>query len=123
MKAVFTAEAIGFGYSLRPRADRPQGGRVMDGTRPWVDELAGLLGSDYQRHPVLYKVDYRGVGRTGNRNVFFCWTLEAGRIYHARYRVAWNDWQERFMTVNDAGEIAVVTEEQVRTWLGNVASA
>lgn len=126
MKAVFTAEAIGFGESVRQRGREPfSGARRLDARRPWCAELVGLVGiegnGEYRRSYLKPKIDYRDMGRSGNRNVYFCWTLDAGQLYQARYRVTWSRWEGRLMTVTEAGEIRDVTEEEVRGWLANVA--
>ncbi len=123
MKAVFTAEAIGFGESVRQR-DRgfAVGRRQLDARRPWCAELVGLEGDGaYRRRYLRAKVDYRDMGSTGNRNVYFCWTLDAGQLYQASYRVTWQRWEQRLMTVTTDGQIRDVTPEEVRSWLENVA--
>lgn len=117
MKAVFTAEAFGWGSSRQRERRRP-----FDVRRPHADELIGLDGSDYRCRWVRPVLDWRHMNSTGNRGAYFCWTLEAGRIYRVSYRESWTRWVDRLLTVTEDGAIVDVTEGQVRAWLANVTS-
>jgi len=124
VKAIFSAEAIGLDASTEITARIMGLSREMNRWhRPGVAELTGLSGeADYERRFLRPKADYTHATSTGSRGVWFFWTLEAGRIYEARYRTSWKDWAYRLMTVTEHGEIKDVTVEEVRGWLANVTS-
>lgn len=140
MKAAFGAEAIGLGHELAcndllaryPRdlrtwitgalgAPVTPAGRAIDpvNPRPWLAEIVGLHRRyRFERRFLPYKIDYSQASGTGNRGVWFWWTLESGRVYETWYRTSWQyGRQRRYLTVTDDGQIKDLTEDEVRAWL------
>lgn len=127
MKAAFGAEVIGLGYErMSTKLLVPLGGRrAVDpvNARPWLAEITGPDPRyGYARKFLPSKTDYQAASSTGNRGVWFWWTLESGRVYQTRYRTSWaGGYQRRFIAVADDGNIIDLTEEEVRTWLSEVS--
>lgn len=127
MKQIFTAEAIG----LRPEEERRHRRISEDAlrqanrdARPYVDELTGLmLSGAFLRQRLKPKADYAEANSRGTRGVRLVWTLEAGPVYHARYRTTWEQWHDRYLTIGPDGRMIDTTEEEARSWLENCRSA
>ncbi len=151
MKAAFGAEAIGLGYEadttklmapiMAAAGVDPELRRLLDQAgiseqwtgrrarnpqhpRPWVAELMGLHPHyRFERRFLSHRTDYRQASSTGNRGVWFWWTLESGHVYEASYRTSWGSgFTRRFLTVAAEGDIVDMTAEEVRAWL-NAGSA
>lgn len=120
--AAFRAEAIGFSpVPLFSRHAPP--GHKADRRQPWVAEITGL-DSRYglSREFVPRKTDYRHANRAGERGAEHWWTLESGRAYEARYRVTWDKWVTRWLTVTEEGDITDITEEEARQWASSISA-
>lgn len=115
MKGLFRAEAIGYGnynavrdYSRRPAGDHP----------PWLAEITGLSAKYGLAREFLHpKVDWSQSNSSANRGVFFCWTLEAGKVYQANYWTSWTRQVREFLKVADDGTVVEITREEVDAWL------
>jgi hypothetical protein len=117
--AAFRAEAIGLGPV--PRSSR--GGHNGDRRQPWVAEVTGTDPRFGLRREFLRpRRDYRDASRTGERGVGCWWTLESGRLYQARYRVTWDQWVTRFVTVTQDGEVADVSEQEALAWASAISA-
>lgn len=141
MKAAFGAEAIGHGHAEFAQsmgrsafAAAPQevallglptaGGKVVDplNRKPWLAELVGLHPKyRFERRFLKARVDYAQASSTGNRGVWFWWTLEGGKVYQTRYRTSWSSgYVTRLLTVDETtGDVVDIDEEEVIRWLSN----
>ena len=124
MKAAFRAEAIGLGPLAGGWSSHAAPGHKADRRQPWVAEITGLHPRfGFAREFVPRKTDYRDASRSGERGAMCWWTLESGRLYEARYRVTWDKWVTRYLTVSESGEISDLTEEEVRACLSAISAA
>jgi len=136
---VYGAEAIGFGYEMDankllapyPREARREiakalgfdllGGRARDpvNPRPWVAEIVGVCPRyRFERVFLPPRIDYSNASSTGNRGVWFWWTLSSGRVYEAWRKTSWRYGRDRqFMSVTEEGDIRILSEEEVIAWL------
>jgi hypothetical protein len=123
VKAAFSAEAIGLGPVPR-WGTRVAPGHSADRRLPWVAEITGTDPRyGLAREFLPRKLDCRDANRSGERGVTCWWTLESGRLYQARYRVAWNKWVTRWLTVSEDGDIRDVGEEEARQWANGISAA
>jgi hypothetical protein len=126
VKAAFGAEAIGLGASDNVTARMLGMSRELNRmARPWVAEIVGPDDRyGWRRRFLSHKADYRQANGGGTRGVWFWWTLESGRVYEAKYRTTWSlsSIMQRFLTVDDDGEIKDLTEDEVREWMATAAS-
>lgn len=132
MKAAFSAEAIGLGNDAElamlyavAQAASPSAAPLLrpKGCRPWVAEITGTDPRyGLARRFLPHKTDYRGSNSKATRGVMFWWTLEPGRLYQARYRVSWQKWEERFLTVTDDGGIRDLTAEEAARWASGISA-
>lgn len=117
--AAFRAEAIGLG----PVPRRSRGGHNWDRRQPWVAEVTGTdPWYGLARRFLRPRRDYRHANGSGERGAECWWTLESGRLYQARYRVTWDQWVTRYLTVTPAGEVASVTEEEAMAWASAISA-
>jgi len=123
VKAAFRAEAIGLGPV--PRWDRHAApGHKADRRQPWAAEITGVHPRfGLAREFLPRKLDYRDANATGERGVITWWTLESGRLYEVRYRVTWDRWVTRYLTVTGDGEIADLTGQESMTWASGISAA
>jgi hypothetical protein len=122
MKAAFSAEALGLG-PIPPWPARLPPGYAADRRLPWVAEITGTDPRyGLARTFLPRKLDCRHANRKGTRGVECWWTLESGRLYQARYRVTWDEWVTRWLTVTPDGEIEDVTEQEVAAWASGISA-
>lgn len=142
MKGAFGAEAIGLGYAecvmamgrlltaFAPEHVDALGvqtdsrGQVIDpqNRRPWLAEIVGPHPRyRFERLFLPARVDYAQSSSTGNRGVWFWWTLEAGKVYQARHRTSWGaGYQDRYLSIEEtSGDLVDLTVEEVLTWLSD----
>lgn len=145
MKAAFGAEAIGWGYDESAAAlgqmarqfalaETAQlalptaGGRAVDplNRKPWLAEITGLHPRyRFERRFLPAKVDYARASSTGNRGVWFWWTLDGGRVYQVRYRTSWSGgYHTRLLTVDETtGDVVDIDEGEVIRWLSTFSAS
>lgn len=115
MKAAFGVEAIGLGASDRIVA-RHAGVRFRE-TQPWLAKITGPCERyGYQRTFLRARTDYSQSNSVGSRGIWLWWTLDADRLYQARYRTSWalSSWREMFLTVTGEGEVVELSAEEMR---------
>ena len=124
MKAAFRAEAIGLGPLAGGWSSHAAPGHKADRRQPWVAEITGTSARfGLAREFVPRKRDYRHASASGERGVSTWWTLESGRLYEARYRVTWDKWVTRYLTVTDEGEITDLAEAEAMAWASSISAA
>jgi hypothetical protein len=126
VKALWEAEAIGWGSRkdrLRPGA---RGWVDRDGLTPWVARITGFSARyGYRREFLPHKTSYLNASSSGQRGVRFYWTLEEGEYYQAHYPLSWSRTERVFLKVDETGAVVQVPREEVDAWLRerlNVAS-
>jgi len=82
----------------------------------WV---ARITGADpkyhYARKFIKGKKDYRKANSVGSRGIFMYYFLDSGFIYEVK------DFSRRyFCTVDDDGNISIITREEVDTWAKSI---
>ncbi|MFB7896048.1 hypothetical protein ACFC1B_06935 [Streptomyces xiamenensis] len=125
MKTVFSAEAIGLS-PVQARATRRTDSAEHERRQalPHLWELTGLLGRGFQRQLLKPKQDWSQANSKGTRGVWLYWTLTAGPVYEARYRITWTSpYTHRFLYVTPDGGLHDATEEEVREWLSHLRPA
>lgn len=113
MKAMFEAEAIGWGPSHRAH-EWPSGTEHL----PWLARITGLSARwGLEREFLQAKLDYSRANSRGTRGVYYCWPLASGEIYETAYKAAWNRVEREFLKVTDDGRVEKITRQEVDAWL------
>lgn len=84
----------------------------------WVAEITGFDQKyKYARKFLKRKLDYSRANSKGSRGVYAEYILESGKIYDVKQQISWKRVHRYFCTVNQDGDIVILTESEVVEWL------
>lgn len=87
----------------------------------FVAEITGFHSKfKYERKFLRCKKDYRNANNKGSRGVYAFYILESGKIYDIKHPYSWKNHDRYFCTVDDNGDIKILTKEQVDQCLKNI---
>ncbi len=86
----------------------------------WAAEITGFDPKyKYARSFLKRKLDYSRANSKGSRGVYAEYILESGKVYEVKEQISWKKLQRYFCTVNQEGDIIVLTESEAIEWLKN----
>lgn len=86
----------------------------------FVAEITGFHAKfKYERKFISCKKDYKNANSKGSRGVYAFYILESGKIYDVLEPYSWKNSHRYFCTVDDNGNIEILTKEQVDQCLKN----
>lgn len=84
----------------------------------WVAEITGFDQKyKYARKFLKRKLDYSRANSKGSRGVYAEYILESGKIYDVKQQISWKRVRRYFCTVNQDGDIVILSESEVVEWL------
>ena len=84
----------------------------------WVAEITGRDARyGYARRFLGGPKDYSESNGIGSRGVYRYFELESGKLYEVKERVSWSRSRRYWCTVNDAGQVVELTDEEAGAWL------
>jgi hypothetical protein len=86
----------------------------------FVAEITGFHAKfKYERKFIQCKKDYRNSNSKGSRGVYAFYILESGKIYDVLEPYSWKNSHRYFCTVDNKGDIEILTKEEVDQCLKN----
>jgi hypothetical protein len=73
----------------------------------------------YERKFLGFQKDYKNANSKGSRDIYAYYILEEGKIYDVKEPYSWGNHHRYFCTVDEKGNIKILTKEEVDQWLKN----
>lgn len=84
---------------------------VLPARRPWVAEIAGFKGSNFEREFLDGHKDFSEANGVGSRGVYYYFHLREGRIYEVRELTSWKRDRRFFCSVVDGAVVELDCDE------------
>lgn len=88
--------------------------------RPWCGRVKGMSTHGALLYDFLDgKIDYGESNGEGTRGVRLTFYLYSGYVYKVHDFTSWRSDRDRFVTVNEDGDLEEITEEDAKQWAIN----